>query len=107
VQTVQHGNPDAPKDHWMNEASTGPEKLSKEELAAKEDQRRRAQLVAVRFSGNRVANGYRSSYVRITSPDMGLAKSPDDQDPIRWCNVALRRVPQLRLTASANITCGD
>ena len=34
VQTVQHGNPDAPKDHWMNEASTGPEKLSKEELAA-------------------------------------------------------------------------
>ena len=34
VQTVQHGNPDAPKDHWMDEASTGPEKLSKDELAA-------------------------------------------------------------------------
>ena len=34
VLAAQHGNPDAPKDHWMNEASTGPEKLSKEELAA-------------------------------------------------------------------------
>ena len=34
VGTLQHGNPDAPKDHWMNEASTGTEKLSKEQLAA-------------------------------------------------------------------------
>ncbi|OGP96114.1 MAG: peptidase S15 [Deltaproteobacteria bacterium RBG_16_47_11] len=31
IDNVQHGNPDAPKDHWLNESSAGPEELSKEE----------------------------------------------------------------------------
>ena len=34
VQQVQHGNPNAPKDHWMKESAAGPEQLSPEELAA-------------------------------------------------------------------------
>jgi predicted acyl esterase len=34
VLTVQHGNPKAPRDHWMNASSTGPEELSEEVLAA-------------------------------------------------------------------------
>lgn len=34
VLSVQHGNPEAPKDHWMNESSTGPEVLSTAERAA-------------------------------------------------------------------------
>jgi predicted acyl esterase len=34
VLAAQHGNPAGPKDHWMNEASTGPEKLSNDELTA-------------------------------------------------------------------------
>jgi uncharacterized protein len=34
VLQVQHGNPKAPKDHWMNESAAGPEQLSPEELAA-------------------------------------------------------------------------
>ncbi|HEX2215107.1 MAG TPA: CocE/NonD family hydrolase [Xanthobacteraceae bacterium] len=34
VISVQHGNPNGPRDHWMNELSTGPEKLSDEELIA-------------------------------------------------------------------------
>jgi predicted acyl esterase len=34
VLTVQHGNPKAPRDHWMNTSSTGPEELSEEVLAA-------------------------------------------------------------------------
>ena len=33
VLAVQHGNPSAPTDHWMNESSAGPTTLSKEELA--------------------------------------------------------------------------
>ena len=27
VLTIQHGNPKAPRDHWLNESSTGPEAL--------------------------------------------------------------------------------
>ena len=34
VLQVQHGNPKAPRDHWMNESAAGPEQLSPEELAA-------------------------------------------------------------------------
>ena len=34
VQQVQHGNPSAPKDHWLGEAAAGLEQLSPEELAA-------------------------------------------------------------------------
>jgi predicted acyl esterase len=34
VLAVQHGNAEAPRDHWMNESSAGPEQLSKEELKA-------------------------------------------------------------------------
>jgi len=34
VLTVQHGNPKAPRDHWMDASSTGPEELSEEALAA-------------------------------------------------------------------------
>ena len=34
VLSVQHGNPNAPRDHWMNEPSSGPEELSDEELKA-------------------------------------------------------------------------
>jgi uncharacterized protein len=34
VQQVQHGNPNAPKDHWLHESAAGPEQLSPEELAA-------------------------------------------------------------------------
>lgn len=33
VEAVQHGNPDGPRDHWMETRSTGPATLSKEELA--------------------------------------------------------------------------
>jgi predicted acyl esterase len=33
VQAVQHGNPDAPRDPWMNESAAGPEALSPEALA--------------------------------------------------------------------------
>ena len=32
VEAVQHGNPDGPRDHWMEESSTGPAALSKVEL---------------------------------------------------------------------------
>jgi len=32
VLSVQHGNPEGPHDPWLNERSTGPETLSKEEL---------------------------------------------------------------------------
>lgn len=35
VQAVQHGNPNGRMDPWLNELSTGPERLSEEELAAK------------------------------------------------------------------------
>jgi uncharacterized protein len=34
VLAVQHGNPKAPRDHWLNEPSTGPAELSERELAA-------------------------------------------------------------------------
>lgn len=34
VLTVQHGNAEAPKDHWMNASSAGPDELSKDELKA-------------------------------------------------------------------------
>ncbi|WP_441228127.1 CocE/NonD family hydrolase [Tardiphaga sp. 20_F10_N6_6] len=34
VLSVQHGNPDAPPDIWLNESSSGPEELSKEQLAS-------------------------------------------------------------------------
>ncbi|MBV8743838.1 MAG: CocE/NonD family hydrolase, partial [Xanthobacteraceae bacterium] len=34
VQQVQHGNPNAPKDHWLGGSAAGPEQLSPEELAA-------------------------------------------------------------------------
>jgi uncharacterized protein len=34
IVAVQHGNPDAPVDPWMNESSAGPAKLSKKELFA-------------------------------------------------------------------------
>jgi len=34
VLTVQHGNPKAPMDHWLNQPSTGPAELSEEMLAA-------------------------------------------------------------------------
>ena len=32
VEAVQHGNAKGPKDHWMGESATGPEKLSSREL---------------------------------------------------------------------------
>ena len=32
VLQVQHGNPKAPRDHWMNESAAGPEQMSPEEL---------------------------------------------------------------------------
>jgi predicted acyl esterase len=34
VLAVQHGNAEAPKDHWMNESSSGPAQLPKEALKA-------------------------------------------------------------------------
>jgi len=34
VLAVQHGNSKAPRDHWLNESSTGPAELSEEALAA-------------------------------------------------------------------------
>ena len=34
VKAVQHGNPNAPKNHWMNESSAGPTQLSEQELTA-------------------------------------------------------------------------
>jgi uncharacterized protein len=34
VLAVQHGNPKAPRDHWLDESSTGPAELSEEALAA-------------------------------------------------------------------------
>jgi len=34
VLTIQHGNPKAPRDHWMDASSTGPDELSEEALAA-------------------------------------------------------------------------
>lgn len=34
VAMVQHGSPDAPMDHWLNESASGPARLSREELAA-------------------------------------------------------------------------
>jgi putative CocE/NonD family hydrolase len=30
VKTLQHGNPEAPRDHWMDAPSTGPESLSEQ-----------------------------------------------------------------------------
>ncbi len=33
ILSVQHGNPGAPRDHWMDEPSTGPARLTEEELA--------------------------------------------------------------------------
>jgi hypothetical protein len=35
VLTLQHGNPEAPRDHWLDEPSTGPNSLSPEELRAR------------------------------------------------------------------------
>jgi predicted acyl esterase len=34
VLAVQHGNPKAPRDHWLNEPSSGPAELSEQELTA-------------------------------------------------------------------------
>ena len=34
VLAIQHGNASAPKDYWMNESSSGPAALSREELDA-------------------------------------------------------------------------
>ena len=34
VLAVQHGNPKAPRDHWLNESSSGPAELPEQELAA-------------------------------------------------------------------------
>jgi uncharacterized protein len=34
VLAVQHGNPKAPRDHWLDESSSGPEELSAEALVA-------------------------------------------------------------------------
>ena len=32
VQPIQHGNPEGPRDHWMEESATGPAELSEDEL---------------------------------------------------------------------------
>ena len=34
VESVQHGTPDGPRDHWMKTRATGPAKLNKAQLAA-------------------------------------------------------------------------
>ena len=78
VQTLQHGNPDAPKDHWMNEASTGPEKLSKEELAAN-----RADNLA-----NARAREMDDDWYRNQSPDWSKVVVPF-LSPANWAGFGL------------------
>jgi uncharacterized protein len=78
VQTLQHGNPDAPKDHWMNETSTGPEELSKEELAAN-----RADNLA-----NARAREMDDDWYRNQSPDWSKVVVPF-LSPANWAGFGL------------------
>lgn len=66
VLSVQHGNPDAPPDIWLNESSSGPEELSKEQLASN----RLATLANVR------ARELEDEWYRGRSPDWSKVVTP-------------------------------
>ena len=66
VEAVQHGNPDGPRDHWMETRSTGPATLSKEELKDN-----RADTLA-----NFLAREMDDDWYRSRSPDWSKVKVP-------------------------------
>ncbi len=66
VEAVQHGNPNGPRDHWMETRSTGPATLSKEELKDN-----RADTLA-----NFLAREMDDDWYRSRSPDWSKVKVP-------------------------------
>lgn len=66
VEAVQHGNPDGPRDHWMETRSTGPATLSKQELKDN-----RADTLA-----NFLAREMDDDWYRSRSPDWSKVKVP-------------------------------
>lgn len=78
VVTVQHGNPNAPRDHWMNESSAGPAQLSPEELTAN-----RADTLA-----NARAREMDDCWYGDRSPDWSLVNVPF-LSPASWAGFGL------------------
>ena len=71
VLTLQHGNPDAPRDHWLEEPSTGPDSLSPEELRA-----RRIDLlqeVRTRVMDEAWYQARSTDWTRVTTPFLSAA----------------------------------
>ncbi len=66
VEAVQHGNPNGPRDHWMETRSTGPATLSKEELKDN-----RADTLS-----NFLAREMDDDWYRSRSPDWSKVKVP-------------------------------
>jgi uncharacterized protein len=66
IESVQHGNPAAPTDPWLNESASGSPKLSKDELASN----RFATLVNVR------AREMDDTWYRARSPDWAKVVTP-------------------------------
>ncbi|MBN8920464.1 MAG: CocE/NonD family hydrolase [Rhizobiales bacterium] len=78
VKTVQHGNPAAPRDHWMDEPSSGPEQLSEQELDAT-----RADNLA-----NARAREMDDGWYRAQSPDWSKVVTPFIS-PANWAGFGL------------------
>ena len=78
VEAVQHGNPDGPRDHWMETRSTGPATLSKQELKDN-----RADTLA-----NFLAREMDDDWYRSRSPDWSKVKVPF-LSPASWAGFGL------------------
>jgi predicted acyl esterase len=78
VKTVQHGNPAAPRDHWMDAPATGPESLSEHELTAA-----RADNLA-----NARAREMDDGWYRTQSPDWSKVVTPFIS-PANWAGFGL------------------
>ncbi|MGE0255812.1 MAG: CocE/NonD family hydrolase [Alphaproteobacteria bacterium] len=78
VESVQHGNPKGPRDHWMKTSATGPEKLKPRQL--KEN---RADTLA-----NQVAREMDDDWYRARSPDWSKVVVPF-LSPASWAGFGL------------------
>ena len=78
VEAVQHGNPEGPRDHWMETRSTGPATLSKQELKDN-----RADTLA-----NFLAREMDDDWYRSRSPDWSKVKVPF-LSPASWAGFGL------------------
>ena len=78
VESVQHGNPKGPRDHWMKTSATGPEKLKPRQL--KEN---RADTLA-----NQLAREMDDEWYRERSPDWSKVVVPF-LSPASWAGFGL------------------